>query len=214
MGTSTPQRKYHHGDLRRALLDAAATQDPESISLRELATGLGVTPASVYRHFDSKQALLDELAVQGFSKLRAFFAECFDLDTEPVDSHDAVMRLVKLGTAYLKFADQDPATWRLMFGVHASAYRQRATADGLTSSYSYLPAALRGIHRRGLLPRVPKESDILFAWSAIHGLASLRQGGLPVARMPATTAASLVARRILTGLDASTLPQEWFSPAD
>lgn len=214
MNTPTSQRKYHHGDLRRALLDAAATQDAESISLRELATGLGVTPASVYRHFDSKQALLDELAVQGFSKLRALFAECFDLDADPVDSHDAVVRLLKLGTAYLRFADQDPAIWRLMFGVHASAYRQRATADGLTSSYSYLPAALRGIHRSGLLPRAPKDSDILFAWSAIHGLAALRQGGLPVARMPATTAASLVARHILIGLEASTLPQEWFSPAD
>lgn len=214
MGTSRSQRKYHHGDLRRALLEAAATQDPESISLRELATGLGVTPASVYRHFDSKQALLDELAWQGFSKLRVLFANCFALDTEPAGAEDAVMRLVQLGTAYLTFADQDPATWRLMFGVHASAYRQRATADGLTSSYSYLPAALHGIHRSGLLPRAPDDGDILFAWSAIHGLASLRLGGLPVARMPAMTAAGFVARRILFGLEALTLPPHWFAPAD
>lgn len=214
MDTSTSQRKYHHGDLRRALLEAASTQDPESISLRELATGLGVSPASVYRHFDSKQALLDELAGQGFSKLRVLFADCFALDTGPTDPQDAVMRLVKLGTAYLTFADQDPATWRLMFGVHASAYRQRATADGLTSSYSYLPAALHGIHRSGLLPRAPDDGDILFAWSAIHGLASLRLGGLPVARMPAIAAAGLVARRILVGLEALPLVPLWFAPTD
>ena len=123
------------------------------------------------------------------------------------------MRLVKLGTAYLTFADQDPATWRLMFGVHASAYRQRATADGMVNSYSYLPAVLQGIHRIGLLPRAPDEDDILFAWSAIHGLASLRLGGLHVARMPATAAASLVARRILVGLEALTLAH-WFAPTD
>ena len=214
MSTSESPRKYHHGDLRRALLEAAATQDPESISLRELAAGLGVTPASVYRHFDSKQALLDELAEQGFSKLRVLFAECFSLDTEPTGPQEAVMRLVNLGEAYLTFADQDPATWRLMFGVHASPYRQRATAEGQSSSYSYLPAALHGIHRSGLLPCAPNDGDILFAWSAIHGLASLRLGGLPVARMPAMTAAGLVARRILLGLNASTMPEQWFAPVN
>lgn len=206
MSTAPSPRKYHHGDLRRALLEAAATQDPEAISLRELAAGLGVTPASVYRHFQSKQALLDELAGQGFSRLRGLFADCFALGSEPANAQDAVQRLVKLGAAYLAFADQDPAIWRLMFGVHASAYRQRATAGGPVSSYHYLPAALHGIHHTGLLPSAPNDGDILFAWSAIHGLAALRLGGMPVAQMPAMTAAGLVVGRILAGLGAVGLP--------
>ena len=45
-------RGFHHGNLRQALLDAAlAAPDIEGLSLRHLATGLGVTPAAAYRHF-------------------------------------------------------------------------------------------------------------------------------------------------------------------
>jgi len=61
-----PPGGINHGDLRRALLEAAAkAPDIEHISLRELASGLGVSAAAVYRHFDSREALLAELPPSG-----------------------------------------------------------------------------------------------------------------------------------------------------
>ena len=64
--------RYHHGDLRRALLEAAAkAPDIEHISLRELASGLGVSAAAVYRHYDSREALLAELAAVGIAEREA-----------------------------------------------------------------------------------------------------------------------------------------------
>src|SRR5215470_4643684 len=70
-----PARKYHHGDLRRALVDAALAiverAGPGALSLRELARRAGVSHAAPYRHFESREALLAALATEGFLGLGA-----------------------------------------------------------------------------------------------------------------------------------------------
>ena len=200
MTTAARSPSYHHGDLRQALLTAAATRDPETLSLRELAQGLGVTAASVYRHFDNKQALLDELAARGFEQLRQRFAAAFDPAQPPTDGPEAIERLRRLGEAYLSFADDEPALWRLMFGVHAAQYRAAATASGQPSSYDHLPAALLGLKTCGLIPEEPQAADVLFAWSAIHGLAALRLGQVPAARGPVGSVAQDMVQRLVRGL--------------
>jgi len=63
--------RYHHGDLRRALLDAAlellAREGASALTLREVARRAGVTHAAPYRHFTDKQALLAAVAEEGFT---------------------------------------------------------------------------------------------------------------------------------------------------
>ena len=73
-GRSAPaKRAYHHGDLRRALLDQAlalaAERGPAALTLREAARRAGVTEAAPYRHFRSKDALVAALAEEGFGAL-------------------------------------------------------------------------------------------------------------------------------------------------
>src|SRR3989344_594769 len=67
-----PDRAYHHGDLRNALIDAGLTaleaQDASELSLRALARELGVSANAVYRHFADKEALLSALAAEGFRR--------------------------------------------------------------------------------------------------------------------------------------------------
>ncbi len=62
---------YHHGDLRTALLDAAAKRlakhGVESLSLRKLAEDAGVSRTAPYHHFKDKSALLSAIAAKGFS---------------------------------------------------------------------------------------------------------------------------------------------------
>ncbi len=71
----TPTERYHHGDLRRALVEEALLLLAESgdggFSLRELARRVGVTANASYRHFANKDALLQALASEGFRRLRA-----------------------------------------------------------------------------------------------------------------------------------------------
>jgi AcrR family transcriptional regulator len=192
---------YHHGDLRRALVEAALLQpDLEGLSLRRLAAGVGVTPAAVYRHFEGREALLAELAAQGFERMHARFEAAFDLGVPPLDADEARKRLRRLGAAYLEFADAEPAMWRLVFGAQAAAYRSAAAPRGRANTADYLPAVLLGLHRTGVVATLPDAADQLFAWSAIHGAAALRLGQVSAALGPAAEVAAALALRIERGL--------------
>lgn len=199
-----PAARYHHGDLRRALLDTAAkAPDIENISLRELASGLGVSAAAVYRHFDGREALLSELAVAGIAQLTQRFATVFDLSTPPTSAEDAIDRVHRLGVAYIRFADEHPALWRLIFGVHAARARASALRAETPTSYSYLPAALNGLHRTGVIAAPPDAADVLFTWSTVHGAAALRVGNVAPAQGEAEQVGIDVMRRVLRGLGAT-----------
>ena len=207
LSTPAPAIRYHHGDLRRALLEAAAqAPDIEHISLRELASGLGVSAAAVYRHFDGREALLAELAASGFAQLRERFADALDLDTPPADAAQAIERLRRLGVAYLRFADDQPAMWRLMFGTQAAQVRADAAPTDLPTSYAYLPAALQGLYGTGVIPAPPEAADVLFTWSAIHGAAALRIGNVASAQGEVVQVGLGVVQRILRGVGAHIPP--------
>lgn len=194
-------RRFHHGKLRQALLDAAlAAPDIEGLSLRQLATGLGVTPAAAYRHFASREALLLEVARAGFDRLHARFAAAFDIARPPHDAAEARSRLQALAHAYLAFADAEPALWRLMFGAQGAAYRSTAPPRERRHSHDYLPAALMGLHRSGVVAAPPDTRDALFAWGAIHGAAALRGSRVPGAQLPLGELAREVAVRVVRSM--------------
>lgn len=196
-----PARGFHHGRLRQSLLEAAlAAPEIEGLSLRQLAAGLGVSAAAVYRHFESREALLEEVAGIGFDRLEARFAAAFDIARPPADAEDARGRLARLAEAYLVFADEEPALWRLMFGPQGVTYRAAARPTGRPHGYDYLPAALLGLRLAGVVERVPDERDALFAWSAIHGAAALRAGRVPGAQAPAPELARDTAKRVIRAL--------------
>lgn len=97
---------YHHGDLRRALLDAAATlidiRGRDALTLREAARRAGVSEAAPYRHFANLDELLGAVALEGYEMLIA--------DLEIASSAR------RLREAYLAFAGDFPGRYQLMFG--------------------------------------------------------------------------------------------------
>ncbi|HEX6835154.1 MAG TPA: TetR/AcrR family transcriptional regulator, partial [Polyangia bacterium] len=121
MTRHAPKKRYHHGDLRRTLLDAAlaivAQAGPGALSLRELAREAGVSHAAPYRHFASREALVITLAAEGFLGLGAEMARSAEGETNPL------RRLRAMGVAYVSYAVSHPGHFRLMFGSEA---RQRA----------------------------------------------------------------------------------------
>jgi AcrR family transcriptional regulator len=104
---------YHHGDLRAALLTAAAAEIErigyENLSLRELAESLGVSRAAPYRHFADRRALLAAVAADGFDRLTAIYRNAIANETKPQG------RLAAAGRGYLAFAAERPQLFRLMF---------------------------------------------------------------------------------------------------
>src|SRR5262245_59835946 len=109
------KRAYHHGDLRRALLDQALALAEErgaaALTLREAARRARVPEAAPFRHFRSKEALVAALAEEGFGALLERTRRA--LARAPRTSR---ARLGALGVAYLRFALERPAHFRVMFG--------------------------------------------------------------------------------------------------
>lgn len=109
-----PRNSYHHGDLRRALLDAALALieekgGPHGWSLREAARRAGVSPGAPYRHFEDKQALLVALGIEGLERLNALCAEeTASREADPLSQFRAV------GIATVRFAAHNPAHYRVM----------------------------------------------------------------------------------------------------
>ncbi len=109
---SAESRPYHHGDLRRALVDAARrileSEGPTALSLRAVAREAGVSPAAPYHHFKDKSELLDAVAQEGWDMLEEKMAEA---------KGQAVghAQLNALGVAYVCFARDNPALYRVMY---------------------------------------------------------------------------------------------------
>jgi AcrR family transcriptional regulator len=80
-------KPYHHGDLRRALLDATLQlieeQGPQGFTLRAAARRAGVTAGATYHHFKDKEDLVAAVAEEGFQLLRKELIEAAD---KPCDS--------------------------------------------------------------------------------------------------------------------------------
>lgn len=166
MSTSPISGKYHHGDLRRALLDAAmdmlATHGAEDLGLRELARVVGVSAAAPYRHFDNKTALLEALAVTGYRD----FALAVDAAARGVAPGE---RLNAMGRAYVKFALEHANLFRLMFSPELKRDARptlRMAADAAFASLR-LATANEGDGRIAALK----------AWAQVHGLAVLLLDG-------------------------------------
>lgn len=174
----THKANYHHGDLRRALLDAAlarlADGGAAGLSLRGLARDAGVSPTAVYRHFADKDELLAAIATEGFEGLRAE-----TLAGGEEGGADPEGRLLGIGWGYVRFAREHPAHYRLMFGPQmVDKARHPALEKAATASYAVLEDAVRAGVEAGAL--TPPDVRLLStaAWSLVHGLAMLIIDGL------------------------------------
>ncbi len=169
---------YHHGNLRRALLDAAvaliAEHDSTDFTMRELSRHAGVTHNAPYRHFETKTHLLAALAEEGFGILRARGLAACPADMPPRD------RVRALGASYVTFAVDHPHHFRLMFGTPMAQAREShpELARAADASFALLRDAIEGCRAAGLLRRDVSTRNLgLVAWSLVHGLAALLVSG-------------------------------------
>jgi AcrR family transcriptional regulator len=160
-------RNYHHGDLRTSLIEAGLSAlegtDADAVSLRELARKVGVSATAVYRHFPDKKALLAALAAEGIARL----GTAQRIASEQAGGGGA--GFAATGQAYVRFALDNPALFRLAFthGDHAGGSMiANDEAWQLLRTYA---ESFAGTDARRLQ---------LQAWAVAHGLAMLMLDGL------------------------------------
>lgn len=159
-----PAAKYHHGDLRTALVATAwsmvAKHGVEALSLRSVADALGVSHAAPAHHFPDKGALLDALRAEAWQR----FAQVLE-GAEPAG-------LRELGRAYVTFAMEHPRQMQLMFRS-GSVPTQEIGAQA-SRAWSALSRAVQthvGAKRAGNQKELAAMA--MAAWSGVHGLAGL-----------------------------------------
>ena len=152
---------YHHGDLRSAVLVAAAKmlekEGLAGLSVRAAARRAGVSHNAPYRHFPDRDALLAALAAEGFRQL----ADALEGKTGR-----------ELGEAYVRFALERPQRFRLMFGGQLTIAKHPALRDVALKTFAGLSGALAA--RVGDAPGARDAS--IAAWALVHGLAQLLLG--------------------------------------
>lgn len=170
-----PEDRYHHGDLRRALVAAALSLleksrgDLSEFTLRAVAAKAGVSPGAPYHHFEDKVALLAAIAEDGYLELGSAMASSVDNATDT----KVVERVVR---AYLGWAEAHPSQYRVMFIPELKEARFesiRAVAAGALAQWAeYLRVAKRG--------RTPQQAQALAVtlWSAMHGFLQIALEGL------------------------------------
>ncbi len=165
------RRPYHHGDLHRALVDAARAlleaEGPGALSMRAVARGAGVSPAAPYHHFKDKDELMGAVAHEGWLMLDAALARARD------EAPAGRGRITALGVAYVCFAIDHPALYRVMYD---HARDQESLPDQLHEPEQGAFATVRRtLVEVGGDPdaRIELELATAAAWCAAHGLAEM-----------------------------------------
>ena len=169
---SRTRTRYHHGDLRSALLQAAREliERDAALTLRGAAELAGVSAAAPYRHFSDRDALYAAVLAQGFEELATRTDAARAAAGDPVQSYLAV------GTAYLRFAAAHPALYRRMFGPDCDkpGYPDLLAAE--QRAFGVVRDAADACAAAGLITR-PALDVAIAGWTMVHGLASLHTDG-------------------------------------
>jgi AcrR family transcriptional regulator len=169
-----PERtaRYHHGDLREALIAATRQlvmeRGAENFTLADACRAAGVTTAAPYRHFRSKQEVLEEIASRGFEELRlramAVIAE---------KGPGTLEAIVAMGQAYVAFAMNETALFRLMFGQEPSLKNAEHVAGTGQHCFAHLIEQITLYCQKNRV-RGDALEIALRLWTFVHGAASLQ----------------------------------------
>jgi len=180
------RRGYHHGNLKRALLDGTLAlieeKGPQGFTMAEAAKAAGVSPAAPYRHFTGKEEMIAEVAREGFE----IFADLMEY-AKTRGAPSALSAFEATGRAYLAFARKHPGHYIAMFesglrisadpGLSAASDRAMSVLTRATEELmAHLPADRR--------PPATMVSQHI--WAMSHGVVELFARGEPGARAPYT----------------------------
>lgn len=194
---------FHHGDLRRALLEGAMLllerEGPLGVGLRAAARLAGVSQTAPYRHFPDKESILAALAEEGLRELGdRMAAAALEHSADPRSG------LFTIAETYVAFAAERPNLFRLMFGPQVADKRRCPAVEAAGHrAYQVLTDTLEAAQRAGQI--LPGDIQILALtrWTCVHGLASLILDGRLSEEVAAAGGVRPLARKIAEQLSQS-----------
>ena len=164
----TSSAAYHHGDLPAACLRAAMELLEENgsaaLSLRAVARRAGVSPTAPYRHYADRDALMSAVAAMGYGELAEQLAAAHPSPSTRDD-------LAAVAIAYVQFALEHPALFRVMFVEPCDPdSSERVAATAAISEYV-------GSIVRHAFPGADPDAMSTAVWALVHGLAFLHLDG-------------------------------------
>jgi len=170
------RRTYHHGDLRRALMDETTRtirkEGVEAVTLRAIGRRLGVSRTALYRHFSDKSALLAAVAREGFQRFTR------DLLTAWTAAGGGASGFQAMGAAYVRFAIANPSHYRVMFGGFKELGGQDPELETeATASFNVLLDAIVALQRDRVLASDEPLVLAHYIWATVHGIAMLAIDG-------------------------------------
>jgi len=165
---------YHHGNLRRVLIDTAveiiSEQGTKDLSLRKIAKKSGVSHAAPYRHFKDKNAILASVAKEGFEMMLSKTQGRIDRSRGNELDHFAIC-----GLSYIDFALSYPSHYRVMFGTRVeNSYFSDELKPESIPVFKLLRDIIMVCQEKGLLKAGNPREMAISAWSIVHGFAMLR----------------------------------------
>jgi AcrR family transcriptional regulator len=195
-------RPYHHGDLRRVVIETAVEMLREGnewqFTLREVARRAGVSHAAPYHHFPDKRALLTELAVQGFEQLEREM-------TAAVTPRPGSIRkeLQAPASAYVQFGVANPALYRLMFSSEAGDPSSVHLNERVLRTFAVLLDVLERGQRAGVFTKRSLQGQAAACWAQVHGLTMLSIDGLLLPEKGGGSPVNVALTTLLEGLEVS-----------
>jgi AcrR family transcriptional regulator len=191
--------RYHHGDLRRALVEEALrtiqSEGVSGLTLRGVGHTLGVSRTALYRHFSDKAALLSEVAREGFSTLRLETIDAWERGGRGWAGFEA------MGAAYVRFAVGNPPHYRVMFGGFVVGSSNPAMVREGAGAFQALVDAIVWLQKEGLMRRDDPLQLARSIWALVHGVAMLLIDGLLGAQADPDAFARFAIARIRTGTE-------------
>ena len=167
------KKSYHHGDLRKKLLETAleiiSEHGLEKVSMRGLGQRIGVSRTAPYRHFADKSALLCAIAEQGHKKLTTVLK-----NANKQLKDDPLTRLTNTGIGYVEFAVANPVHYRIMFGNEIlENKRTPELVKAAESSFNELLYAVKACQEEKLIKSINPYIIANTLWSLTHGISML-----------------------------------------
>jgi AcrR family transcriptional regulator len=171
------EKKYHHGDLKNALImagkDVLAQEGVNGLSLRKVAKQAGVSHSAPYAHFTDKQALIAAISTEGYKELYGRLSATIE-----AHANDIHLQLIEAAWTYVQFALADAETFKMMFsGVLEQEKNYPEFVEISQRTFQLVIDMVQNAQKAGLFRQETPQLLAVVVWGQVHGLISLTMMG-------------------------------------
>ncbi|EQA36041.1 WHG domain protein [Leptospira inadai serovar Lyme str. 10] len=176
MKNAPDKNSYHHGDLKRALLDASIRilkeEGYKALSLRKAAMLAGVSQSAPYRHYSDLESLYADIAEEGFKLLSERQRKIQSkYRTNPL------LLFREAGVSYVEFALEHQDLFRIMYGNQIESHlKYESLVKMEDESFRIIVEIIQACEAAGLIKTDSVEKSAIAAWTMVHGIAVLLSG--------------------------------------